>query len=384
MVPTQQVVKRLFAISGNKCAFPNCKAQLISEGTVVGEICHIKASSPEGPRYDASQENSGRGAYDNLLLLCATHHKVIDDDTESYTVDRLKRMKVQHEASAGRVAEPDAANGATLLLSMNQSGGIAANSIFAHTINVQSGHSPAEHDAKQRALATRESHKERCRVIAAGTGAVALLNYPALIIDVVPYSAVGNLPSPQFENIARNAALFPPTGRLLCSDVRFDYNGMITGSNQDGLDKPQRAYVQVFRDGTVEAVVASIANDHYNCLILPHLQAIVIKYAMLYTKALENCSFSAPFEVLVSLVGTAKVKFAQDFFGTHVQFDPVCKVLENDKYYFGQATVEAVPPDIVSSAKIVRSILDLMANTTGSASSPYFDDKGNYTQSLRV
>ena len=64
----------------------------------MGEICHIKAANLSGPRYDPRQTAVQRHGYDNLLLLCANHHTIIDDDPEAYTVKRLMKMKTDHEA----------------------------------------------------------------------------------------------------------------------------------------------------------------------------------------------------------------------------------------------------------------------------------------------
>ncbi len=89
--PSPATLKRLFAQSGNRCAFPKCSLQIIQGSTVVGEICHIKAAKPKGPRYDAQQTPRDRHGYDNLILLCAIHHTVIDDDEEAYGVFDLSR-----------------------------------------------------------------------------------------------------------------------------------------------------------------------------------------------------------------------------------------------------------------------------------------------------
>ncbi len=87
--PSESVIKRLFGRSGNRCAYPKCTAEIVQGGTVVGKICHIKAVNENGPRYDAAQSAAERHGYDNLILLCANHHTVIDDDPEAFTVDRL-------------------------------------------------------------------------------------------------------------------------------------------------------------------------------------------------------------------------------------------------------------------------------------------------------
>lgn len=98
--PTLKIIKRLFAHSGNKCAFPECKTDLVEangNGTVLGEICHIKARSPKGPRFDNGQTEQERNAYDNLILLCANHHKLVDDNANIFSVSVLSEMKKSHE-----------------------------------------------------------------------------------------------------------------------------------------------------------------------------------------------------------------------------------------------------------------------------------------------
>src|SRR6188768_1569040 len=99
--PTYRDVKRLFALSGNRCAFPKCQVSIAEGTSLVGEICHIKADRPSGPRYDPTQMESERQAFENLILMCANHHKVVDDDEVAYSVERLRQLKADHEGVAG-------------------------------------------------------------------------------------------------------------------------------------------------------------------------------------------------------------------------------------------------------------------------------------------
>ena len=133
--PSLVVVKQLFAHSGNSCAYPKCKNGLIQDNTVIGEICHIKATRPNGPRYDPEQTPDERHSYSNLILLCANHHKIIDDDPEAYTVERLLKLKEEHTSRFAVTSDKEAEAGARILIdhliaSQGQSGGITA-----HTIN---------------------------------------------------------------------------------------------------------------------------------------------------------------------------------------------------------------------------------------------------------
>lgn len=93
----------LWGRAANRCAFPDCKQQLVVESTdtddetVVGEECHIVAQSKNGPRGESLLAEDQRDKYANLVLMCAVHHKVIDDQPIEYTVDRLREIKRLHE-----------------------------------------------------------------------------------------------------------------------------------------------------------------------------------------------------------------------------------------------------------------------------------------------
>jgi hypothetical protein len=60
-------LKRLFALSGNQCAEPNCSRTLIAKDgeSIIAKICHIKAASSDGPK--GTQEREVRRAKWHLL-----------------------------------------------------------------------------------------------------------------------------------------------------------------------------------------------------------------------------------------------------------------------------------------------------------------------------
>jgi len=106
--PSVATVKRLFAVSGNRCAFPGCTLPLVDDasGKVTGRICHIKADSSGGPRYDADQSDDERHGFANLVLMCPLHHDVIDSEVKTYTVEKLLEIKARHEARYTGGAQP--------------------------------------------------------------------------------------------------------------------------------------------------------------------------------------------------------------------------------------------------------------------------------------
>lgn len=95
-------LKLLWGRAGNRCAL--CKRELVHDKTdldrdvVVGEEAHIVSASPNGPRGDDPLPLEKRYFYENLMLLCREDHKIIDEQVNTFTVDRLHRIKEDHEA----------------------------------------------------------------------------------------------------------------------------------------------------------------------------------------------------------------------------------------------------------------------------------------------
>lgn len=101
MAISSKTRKILWGRSGNRCAI--CRHELTMEvrevdgKSVIGEECHIVARTFNGPRGNSSLTTEERDEYENLILLCRNDHKLIDDQTSTFTVERLQDIKSQHE-----------------------------------------------------------------------------------------------------------------------------------------------------------------------------------------------------------------------------------------------------------------------------------------------
>src|SRR5206468_1860741 len=144
----------------------------------------------------------------------------------------------------------------------------------------------------------------------------------------------------------------------------IDFDGLLTGSNLEGLGKPQRAYVRVFRTGSLESVISSLAKGRdSHSLILPHLQALIIKYSSLYAQALASAGIAPPYGIACSLVGVQNVRLLQDFIPTGAYVEDLPNtLLRQDRYDFSEATIDAVPEAINDCAKRIKKLLDHVAN----------------------
>jgi len=106
--PAVKTIKRLFALSSNRCAYAGCSTSLVDpkSGSILGEVCHIKGDKSTAARYDKNQSNAERHGFENLILLCNVHHKIVDDQVVIYSNEILLELKQKHEAlSDGKIDE---------------------------------------------------------------------------------------------------------------------------------------------------------------------------------------------------------------------------------------------------------------------------------------
>lgn len=73
------------------------------EPSVFGEEAHIVGRSRGGPR--AGRHAGDIDGYGNLILLCSRHHKEVDDQVNTFTVDWLHEIKRDHETWVAKLGE---------------------------------------------------------------------------------------------------------------------------------------------------------------------------------------------------------------------------------------------------------------------------------------
>lgn len=130
---TVQTRKRLWARSGNQCAYPGCGRELLAptalgdDDTIVGKECHIVAqrdhpSVARAPCLLSEDEKLEwatlivhRHSYANLVLMCGVHSDIIDDPKQAISVLQLVQIKRAHEeevATRIRAQQADSARAA--------------------------------------------------------------------------------------------------------------------------------------------------------------------------------------------------------------------------------------------------------------------------------
>ncbi len=97
----QRTRKILWTRAADRCAICRCKLtkdprHSADREAVLGAECHIIARRKGGPRSGVIKPRE-LDDYRNLILLCPTHHKEVDDQPNEYTIEALREIKRKHE-----------------------------------------------------------------------------------------------------------------------------------------------------------------------------------------------------------------------------------------------------------------------------------------------
>jgi hypothetical protein len=92
--------KLLWGRARSLCSICRCRLDKEKESGelfTIGINAHIKGENPTAARYDPNMSDKERQKYDNLILLCPSHHEEIDKHPEKFTVSTLQKIKKEHE-----------------------------------------------------------------------------------------------------------------------------------------------------------------------------------------------------------------------------------------------------------------------------------------------
>ncbi|WP_305783311.1 hypothetical protein [Symbioplanes lichenis] len=84
----------LAALAQGTCEYPGCRTPVTvfvgDRYEVNVEYARIRGTDPAGPRHDPALPAADRDAFDNLLLLCSPHRRLVDRDEQAYPAGLLE------------------------------------------------------------------------------------------------------------------------------------------------------------------------------------------------------------------------------------------------------------------------------------------------------
>lgn len=132
----------LWAVTAGRCEYAGCNKVLHTDILTNKKcnsayIAHIVGDEPTGPRGDVKRSKLLANDINNLMLLCDTHHRMVDEDEITYTEFSLLEMKRQHEERIKRITN----------IALNMS-----SEIILYGANIGTNNSPLSYQSANEAL----------------------------------------------------------------------------------------------------------------------------------------------------------------------------------------------------------------------------------------
>jgi len=204
-------------------------------------------------------------------------------------------------------------------------------------------------------------------------------NYPKLVVHIVPISSFETSICENFNRLSE-IVLLP-----MCSggaNRGYNADGLITYSRyqDDGL---VRGYVQIFRNGVIEAVSSFLSEfDTERVLPITLIENVIIDAIKNYSKAYGILKIDPPIYIFINLISVKGLELPRSGrFGFFHRSIPIQKDLislpnvEFNKVEFNSST------NIDELKKVLKLPFDTLANAVGLPGSTSYDESGQWNRS---
>jgi hypothetical protein len=173
----------------------------------------------------------------------------------------------------------------------------------------------------------KQFRAERIAALATDNAPVPLSSRTLFVLHVMPQSAFDTPQSIDLSLLMKNDALIWPMHDTGFSK-KLNFDGVLSywpGDHLQSQTKPCRSYVQVFRDGCMEAVTIEIFDaSEGQKLFYPTYEGYVEKALNLHLSLLEKLGIDPPIFVSITLIGAQDYSLAMvDQFGLAKSSSPI-------------------------------------------------------------
>ncbi|MBT9395054.1 SAVED domain-containing protein [Hymenobacter sp. NST-14] len=127
----------VWLFAGGRCQYPGCNEPLWKDTLTMrtmnkAYLAHIVADSPDGPRGDDVLSDQLKADPDNIMLLCDTHHRLIDKvAVDEHPAELLRQYKREHEERIERQTSVHNSKRTLIVMLSTRVGHRRADSIFS-------------------------------------------------------------------------------------------------------------------------------------------------------------------------------------------------------------------------------------------------------------
>ena len=195
------------------------------------------------------------------------------------------------------------------------------------------------------------------------------------ILHLVPYTAFEPAISFSLDRVSKNPfSLNPIWGAV--TNFRYNFDGFLTiNGNESGLT---RGYVQVFRNGIIEAVDRSMLRNNGNEPTIPSIvfEKELSKAVDAYLSIQKHMTVPPPISIMISLVGVSEYKMAvSQYISVPIEHQ---HPIDRDTLVLPEIICENYPSDSYDIARTLRPAFDAVWNATGWPKSLSYNEKGEW------
>jgi len=226
---------------------------------------------------------------------------------------------------------------------------------------------------------TREFRATRLVRLASADAPVTLMHNDILVLHIVPFSAFDrDTPLPMAE-LERDYTSFHPIGSRQSQALKINFDGFLTMSNGNRAANVERAYVQLFRGGIVEAVDGLYVRASGQPLIpVVEVERSITGHALRLMQDLAAIGIEPPYAALASLLTAEHARFNFAHPGDGAWYDRMGSYTDRPQYAFSEVIFDSAPADVQACAQRMRPLLNQLAQAGGMAESVSFRNDGTF------
>ncbi len=197
---------------------------------------------------------------------------------------------------------------------------------------------------------------------------MSMPNSPKVVLHLVPFNAAAPgsiIDITDKKNFERSMIPIHSSGH----NSRYNFDGFISYSPSDTSN---HSYVQLFRNGSVEAVSAYLIDPHG--ILIGEFEWNLINSAKTYIELLKTMSIQPPIFIMLSLLGVRGCRMA-----IHRSSSFSGSPIDRDNLIIPEVIVDNLE---IHEVTILRSCFDAVWNAFGYAKSLNYDEQGNWQQRI--
>jgi len=211
----------------------------------------------------------------------------------------------------------------------------------------------------------RNFRVKRLSKIVAGETPVALQEVPKIVLHIIPFSAFDPAAKINVSSLANKAGYFKPiyTG---VSGCRHNFDGFLT-YDQSHESGPANSYLQIFRNGSIEAVDAKILRPGPSGQIIPssYYEERLLDAFSRYLTTQKQLGVNLPFFIMLSLLGVSGYIMAGPSRPLYIH------PIDRDALLVPEVIVESFDCDL---AEVMKPVFDTVWNAAGWPRSMNYDE----------